>query len=129
MTSTQRQSHEQRVEAARSAYEDLGPDKRSATALDIQCDRGHHLAKVYRTPVGLVYVAAKRSHSHGQRDQPDTGHSAGKIDDVVEPLPESAPVDSPDSLPAWCDCGQHNLLPAAVLEWISDGEHRVVIDG
>jgi hypothetical protein len=129
MTRTRQLSHAQRVDAARSAYAGLGADKRAATVLDVQCARGHQLAKVYRTAVGLVYVAANRSRSHGKRDQPDTGHAAGKIDPLVELLLDPPPIDAPDAVPAWCDCGPHSLLPAALQEWVCDREGRVVIDG
>ena len=126
MSQTPWGSHAARVEAARRGFEELD-DKRSATVLDIQCDRGHHVAKVYRTSVGLVYVAARRSRSHGRRDLPDTGHDAGRIDQWVDLLEDLETVDAPDALPAWCDCGRRNLQPAAVVEWVGQGERRVVI--
>ncbi len=121
-------SHSARMAAAREAFESLD-DKRSSTVLDIQCDRSHHVAKVYRTPVGLVYVSDRRARSHGRRDRVDTGHDAGRIDQWVDLLEHLSAVDAPDSLPAWCDCGQRSLSPEAVAKWVEQGEHRVVIGG
>lgn len=129
MAQTRWSSATERTSAAAAAFGDLGEDKRKATVLDIQCDRGHHLAKVYRTAIGPVFVAANRSRSHGRRDLPDTGHNAGRIDPWVDLLGQDGDPLSPDALPAWCDCGGHNLAPQAVSRWIDDGERRVVIDG
>lgn len=126
MSQTQWGSHAARSDAARQAFQSLG-DTRSATVLDIQCERGHHVAKVYRTPVGLVYVAARRARSHGRRDLPDTGHNAGRIDQWVDLLEDLGTADAPDVLPAWCDCGSRSLAPTAVLEWVAQGERRVII--
>lgn len=96
--------------------------------LQIQCARSHHVAEVFDTDAGLVYVAPVRSHSHGSYDLPDQPHGDQKPHQWMDLLRagEGRAVD--DALPAWCDCGHRALSRESVLRWIADGEHRVVVD-
>ena len=119
-------THHDRSEVAEAAWVDLPHGGRDAVRLQVQCGAGHHIAAVYRTPAGLVYMATVRSRSHGDHDLPDEPHDQAPHHwfDLLEV--EHPTVD--DALPAWCDCGHRSLSRVAVLDWISTGEHRVVVD-
>jgi hypothetical protein len=121
-------THESRQQAARSAWSELPHGGRQSVRLDVQCAHGHHVAAVYDTPAGWVFVAPVRGHSHGSRDRVDEPHGSHAVDTWIDLI---APVDDlqvDDSVPAWCDCGPRTLSRAAMLEWIAAGEHRVVVD-
>lgn len=121
-------TREERGRAAEAAWSALPHGGHDAVRLRVQCGPGHHIAHVYGTDAGLVYVAPVRPRSHGRRDLPDEPHGDQEPNRWFDLLdsPESAAVD--DSLPAWCDCGHRTLSRAALLTWLSSGEHRVVID-
>jgi hypothetical protein len=121
-------THAERSLVAEKAWSALPHGGRDAVRLQVHCGRGHHVAAVYATDAGLVYLAPVRAHSHGAHDLPDEPHGAQRVQRWFDLL---AAGDGPmvdDALPAWCDCGHRVLSRAAVLEWLGDGEHRVVID-
>lgn len=126
---TQRAStHEFRRQAARSAWAELPHGGRDSIRLDVQCARSHHVAVVYDTSAGRVFVAPVRGHSHGSRDRVDEPHGSHAVETWVDMLEAADDPLIDDSVPAWCDCGPRTLSRAAMLEWIAAGEHRVVVD-
>jgi len=96
--------------------------------LRIQCARSHHVAAVYATDVGLVYVAPVRARSHGAHDLPDEPHGNQDPHRWFDLLAAGEGPTVDDALPAWCNCGHRTLSRTTVLEWLDSGEHRVVID-
>lgn len=117
----------QREHRAEQAYDDLGHSRHNRTVLHVDCARGHHLAAVIRTQQGLVYAATLRAHSHGKEDRPDLAHHA----DVPHHWFDLLEVDGPDVsdvLPASCACGERCFSRRAVLMWVCQGDHRVVVD-
>lgn len=119
-------THHERGEVAEAAWAALPHGGRDAIRLQVQCGHGHHVAAVYGTAAGLVYLSTARSHSHGDYDRPDVPHDQRphRWFDLLE----IHHPDVDDALPAWCDCGHRSLSRVAVLEWVADGEHRVIID-
>jgi hypothetical protein len=119
-------THHDRSEVAQAAWAELPHGGRDAIRLQVQCGHSHHIAAVYATPAGLVYMSTVRPRSHGDYDLPDSPHDQQPHHwfDLLEV--EHPDVD--DALPAWCDCGHRSLSRVAVLDWIGSGEHRVVID-
>ena len=121
-------SHAQRSQLAETAWSDLPHGGHDAVRLRVQCRRGHHVAALFATPAGLVYVAPIRGHSHGAHDLPDQPHRDQQPHRWFDFIAESDPATTDDALPAWCDCGHRALSRATVLRWLGAGEHRVVID-
>jgi len=122
---TQRQDRSGVAEAAWSSLPHGGHD---AVRLRVQCGRGHHVAAVYATDVGFVYVAPVRARSHGSSDLPDEPRGDQEPRRWFDLLYEGERPTVDDALPAWCSCGHRTLSRAAVLQWLTSGEHRVVID-
>jgi hypothetical protein len=92
--------------------------------LGIQCSRGHHVATVYETPDGPVYLSITGSHSHGSKDFIDTGkHGLSRGAEHVDLLAAEAGTD--DDLAAWCDCGPRNLSRTELLRLVRSGERLV----
>lgn len=119
-------SLEKRRQAAEAAWTVLPHGGRDSVRLRVHCAQGHHVAAVYDTEAGMVYVAVIGAHSHGDRDRYDELHRAHKPGHWFDLLDEAAYVD--DALPAWCECGHRTLSRKALLTWMEAGEHRVVID-
>ncbi|MFZ0322564.1 MAG: hypothetical protein WAN48_00350 [Actinomycetes bacterium] len=118
--------HNDRAQLAEDAWSALPHGGHDAVRLQVHCARSHHVASVYDTTIGLVYAAPVRGRSHGERDLPDKPHGDQHPHRWFDLL-VGAPAGD-DSLPAWCDCGPRTLSRAAVLTWVDDGEHRVVVD-
>lgn len=116
-------THEDRREIAREAFTALPHGGRMANRLRITCGQGHHIADVYETSAGMVYVAAIRGHGHGDRDRFDAPHGHHQFTHIYELLDTGD-----DALPAWCDCGKRTLSRRAVQDWVMGREGRVVID-
>ena len=57
-------THEDRSKVAEAAWSTLSSGGHDNVRLSVQCARGHHVATVYATDAGLVYVAPVRAHSH-----------------------------------------------------------------
>lgn len=122
---TQSTGHDEREVLAERAIDRLPDGGREAVALQVQCSRSHHLAKVFDTDAGLAYQSTVHGHAHGHRDRIDDPHGVGQVHHWSDLL-DADPAD--DALPAWCECGQRILSRAAVRRWIDDGEKRVVVD-
>ncbi len=121
--------HASRQAAAQTAFDGLGPSPSDHLLLAVQCAQAHHVAALYRTSSGVVYVARPQAHSHGDRDRHDAAHHAHHHGtpwvDWVEP---GEGVALEDPLPAGCECGARSLSRALLLQAVADGEHRLVID-
>lgn len=117
-------NQEDRRIAAEAAWRALPHGGRDEVALRIHCGSSHHLAAVYRTADGPVYVATVHPRSHGHADRIDEPHGAD------EPVIwcDLLVADEADELPAWCSCGHRTLSRAAVRGWLAAHEHRVVVD-
>jgi hypothetical protein len=123
-----RRSREDRSRVAEAAWSGLPHGGHDAVRLRVQCGHGHHVAAVYATESGFVYVAPVRAHSHGSSDLPDEPHGDQEPHRWFDLLSDGEGTTADDALPAWCDCGHRTLSRAAVLLWLDSGEHRVVID-
>lgn len=124
----QASTHESRRLAAHDAWALLPHGGRDAIRLQVQCARSHHVATVYDTPAGWVFVAPVRGHAHGSRDRVDEPHGSHPIDTWIDLIAPADELHVDDSLPAWCDCGPRTLSRAELLSWISAGERRVIVE-
>jgi hypothetical protein len=120
--------HDIRNAAAHAAWSRLPHGGHDAVRLRVQCAHGHHVATVYETDAGLVYVAPVRDVSHGSRDLPDEPKDVHEPHRWFDWLADAPGAAADDALPAWCDCGPRTLSRAAVRTWVRSGEHRVVVD-
>lgn len=109
-----------RQRAAAEALAALAGPRGDHQVLSVQCRRSHHLAAVYDTAAGPVYVAVTGPHAHGSRDRVDTAHHGGKRGsehvDLLRPAGSG-----PESLPAWCDCGPRTLPCTDLLAALGGG--------
>jgi hypothetical protein len=117
-----------RHELAQQAWSALPHGGRNEVRLQVQCSRAHHMAKLYETGAGLVYVAPLRAHSHGSRDRFDRPHGEAKPGRFFDLLGDADEHTVDDALPAWCDCGPRTLSRAALHEWLAAAEHHVIVD-
>ena len=120
--------HGSRSQLAHDAWARLPHGGRDAMRLQVQCQRSHHVAAVYDTDAGLVYVAPIRAHSHGSRDRVDEPHGSHEIEQWFDIIVAKDDPMIDDTVPAWCDCGHRALSRAAMLGWIAADEHKVVVD-
>lgn len=120
--------HQGRSQAAQTAWSSLPHGGHDKVRLQVQCAHGHHIAAVYATALGPVFVATVHSHSHGSRDLPDVPHGSQQPNRWFDLLDDAGASMVGDELPAWCDCGHRTLSRSAVRQWLQAGEHRVVID-
>jgi hypothetical protein len=118
-----------RRSAAAAAFRALGTSPSEHLLLAVHCARSHHVAALYSTPTGVVYVAVLQARSHGDRDRPDVAHRGGHGEqpwvDWIAPGDGVAPE---DPLPAGCECGPRSLSRTRLLQAVESGEHRLVID-
>jgi len=121
-------THAERSELAEAAWSALPHGGHDAVRLRVQCRRGHHVATVFTTTAGLVYVAPVRPRSHGAHDLPDQPRRDQQPHRWFDFITEGETSTADDTLPAWCDCGHRALSRTGVQEWLSSGEHRVVIN-
>ena len=127
MTTSNLTQHD-RSRAAERAWSALPHGGHDAIQLRIQCAHSHHVATVYATGSGLVYSAPVRARSHGSADLPDEPRGDQHPHRWFDLLAAGEGPSVDDALPAWCDCGARTLSRKALLEWLADGEHRVVVD-
>ena len=113
-----------RHESAERALAQLGSHRSDHQVLSLQCRNAHHLAAVYRTKVGLVFVSRTGSHSHGSRDFVDTGHHGHRAGrEYVEFLDGADPAY--EMLPGWCDCGPRSVSRDSIRDWMAEGRRTV----
>jgi hypothetical protein len=125
MAIQEKTAHERRT-AAQAAWEALPHGGHDRVLVQVQCARSHHVAAVYDTDIGPVYVAPVRPRSHGSRDRVDELHNDQEVTHWFDLLVVDDTED--DGLPAWCDCGPRTLSRAAIREWLAAHEARVVVD-
>jgi hypothetical protein len=113
-----------RRKVAERALAELQGHRSDHQRLGVQCRHAHHVAGVFETPEGLVYVARTGPHSHGSKDLPDTGkHGARPGQEYVDLL--RAEATAGDELPAWCDCGPQSLSRTELIDAARAGVHTV----
>lgn len=113
--------------AARAALEALVQHDQSVK-LRVQCAENHHVATVYDTDVGLVYVARSGPHSHGSKDFVDVAHhDAAHGVEVVDLLDPGADAMVDDALPATCECGPRTVSRSELLRTVESGQHRLLV--
>ncbi len=118
---------EARRAAAHVAVEALVQPDRSVK-LRVQCAESHHVATVYDTDVGLVYVARSGPHSHGSRDFVDVAHhDAVPGVEVVDVLDPGTGAMADDALPATCECGPRRVSRSELLRAVESGQHRLLV--
>lgn len=116
--STASTTSSRRRHLAAEALGRLGATRGDHQVLSVQCGRSHHLAAVYDTDDGPVYVAVTGPHAHGARDRVDTAHHGGaRGTQHVDLL--RAGGSEPETFPAWCDCGPRTLARADLLDALS----------
>jgi hypothetical protein len=59
----------EREKVARAALDVLGDRRSEAAVLHVNCAHSHHLATVFDTVQGAVYLATVHGRSHGRRDR------------------------------------------------------------
>ena len=121
-------THGSRSARAHDAWASLPHGGRDSVLLHCTCSRSHHVATVYDTAAGRVYVAPVRARSHGSRDRVDEPHGDHDVQYWCDLMGKGDDPGIDDAMPAWCDCGPRTLSRAALLGWLAAGEHRVVID-
>ncbi len=128
MTRT-RTIHDVRRASAARVFAALGSSPSEESVLAVHCAAGHHVAAVYDTPSGPLYVSVPWAHSHGDRDRHDAAHHGGHRDDPWMDwlLPDDS-VSIDDPLPAGCECGKRILSRARLLAAMDEGETRIIID-
>lgn len=117
-----------RRQQAESAWSELPHGGHDAVALRVQCANSHHVAIVYRTGLGPVFASQVRGRSHGSRDRIDEPRGPRPVDRWFDLLEVGQDPQVDDAMPAWCDCGPRTLSRAALLEWMTSGERRVVVN-
>lgn len=124
MRSSRRSPSERRA-LARAALDSPDQARSSDVLLRVRCPHSHHVAMVYDTPEGAVYVSVLGPHAHGRRDFVDLAHHG--------PSPGEAHVDlveSPDpgdlNLPARCECGPRVVPRADIINALT--AHRRTLD-
>lgn len=108
--STTKTESGRRQDQAREALRAVGTARSENQALSLQCRAAHHVATVYRTDAGLVYVART-----GARD---ARGGTEYLDFVVT-------ASGADDLPAWCDCGSRRISRREILQLIREGRRTV----
>ena len=121
-------AHGVRSQRAHDAWSRLPHGGHDSARLRVQCGRSHHVATVYATDIGLVYVAPVRARAHGSRDRIDEPHGTREPERWFDLLGAGDGLMVDDGLPAWCECGQRTLSRRALTDWLAEGEHRVVVD-
>lgn len=115
-----------RARAAR-ALDRLGSHRSDHQKVRVQCGHSHHLAAVYLTDEGPVYVSRTGPHSHGSKDFIDTG-SAGARGGIEYVDLLDAGLSAEDELPAWCDCGSRTLSRQELLTFARAGVPTVRLE-
>jgi hypothetical protein len=116
----------QRRQTARTALADLGSKRAEHKQISVQCSRSHHVATVYATPAGPVYVAVTGPRAHGSRDRHDAAHHNNTHGvEQVDLLVDSRDPMVDDALPASCECGPRTLSRSELLRVIAEGKRRL----
>jgi hypothetical protein len=113
------QMSDARHDRATRALTELGGERAEHEVLSVQCAHSHHVAAVYRTPVGPVFRSMTGPHAHGRMDRPDVAHHGHEHGTEYVEMLDSDQAD--DMLPAWCDCGTWSLSRADLLAEVRAG--------
>jgi hypothetical protein len=117
-----------RRELAQAAIASLDTHRAKHQRLNVQCSRSHHVATVYDTASGLVYVALTGPHAHGSRDFVDAAHhDKAHGFEHVDMLVASTDPMVDEALPAWCECGPRTLFRSELLGAIAEGKRRIQV--
>ncbi|MEV2225945.1 hypothetical protein AB0E01_39650 [Nocardia vinacea] len=109
---------------ARNAVDELGPYRDEHAVVRVRCGRSHHVATVFDTPMGVVYVSSVGPHAHGHRDFVDEPHHASRHGTTYADLLEGDPL-TEDTVPAYCECGTHELSRAELRHAV-DAHQRTI---
>ena len=121
--------HALRQQSATEAYRALGSSPSEKVLLAVHCADAHHVAAVYDTPAGAIYVSVPWAHGHGSRDRHDAAHHGGHRDEPwIDWLRLADGVGPDDPLPAGCECGKRILSRRLLQQAIDAGDRRIVID-
>ncbi|WIX98241.1 hypothetical protein QRX60_29740 [Amycolatopsis mongoliensis] len=94
----------------------LGARRDDHLLLRVRCSASHHVAAVYDTERGPVYVALTGPHAHGSRDFVDVPHGAHtRGEEYIDALAGNGD----DLVPAWCECGTRRLSRSVLLRNIT----------
>ncbi len=114
----------QRRSSAAAALAALGSHRSDSQEVSVQCRHAHHVAAVYKTDVGLVFMSRTGPHGHGSKDFVDSGqHGARGGQEYVDLL--HVDPSHGDDLPAWCDCGAWTLSRADVIGYVDSHQPTV----
>lgn len=111
---------------ARHALDDLGNERDDHALLRVRCGRSHHVAAVFDTPAGPVFESLVGPHAHGDRDFVDTAHHANRHGTRYVDLLEGGRF-ADDLVPAYCECGMHELSRAEMQRAIKAHQHTILL--
>lgn len=119
-------SPSQRRHVAVEAIDSLGASRRDHVLLRVRCSASHHVATVYETEPGAVFVSLVGPRAHGNRDFLDLAHKArGHGTEYVDLLDGDRHAD--DLLPAHCECGAHSLSRRELRQAIDSARRTLLI--
>lgn len=95
---------------------------RDAIELRIECARSHHVARVVRTPAGLVFESVPSAPSHGDRDRHDHPHHGAEREAWVDFVDVAE-----GRLPTGCECGSQSVDADEVRGQLAQGAKRWVL--
>ncbi|MFX0577875.1 hypothetical protein [Nocardia nepalensis] len=114
----------ERQRRARHAVDELGRDRGEHTVVRVRCGRSHHVATVFDTALGAVYVSSIGPHAHGRRDFSDEAHHTSRHGTTYADLLDGDPF-TEDALPAHCECGTHELSRAELRRAVDTHQRTV----
>ncbi len=108
------------------AIDALGAGRRDHVLLRVRCSDSHHVATVYQTEPGPVFVSVVGQRPHGNRDFVDVAHGTqGRGIEYVDLLDGAPHAD--DELPAHCECGAHSLSRRELRQAIDSAQRTFLI--
>lgn len=111
---------------ARDALDALGDERDDRVLLRVRCGRSHHVAAVFDTSAGPVFESFVGPHAHGDRDFVDTAHHGSrKGTRFVDTLEADGFAD--DLVPAYCECGTHELSRAELQRAIRANQRTILL--
>lgn len=119
-------SPSQRREVAGQAIAALGADRRNHVLLRVRCSANHHVATVFRTDAGPVFVSVVGQRAHGNRDFVDLSHGVRRCGNEYVDLLNGA-WHADDGLPAHCECGAHFLSRRELRQTIDSAQRTFLI--
>lgn len=108
---------------AQCALDGLGSSRDNHTLLRVRCGCSHHVAVVVDTGAGPVFESHIGPHAHGNRDFIDTAHHGSTHGRYIDLLDADRFAD--DYVPAYCECGAHQLSRAQMQRAIATHERTL----